>query len=63
MHHRLFIAEQVVAKARILLERLSNASDVAVPENSQETLKEAELAAVSFDVLITEVGNNALRGR
>ena len=61
MDHGLFVAEQVVAQTGILLERLAEASDVAMAEYSQAACKETELLAVALRVLVLEERDGGLR--
>src|SRR5215468_6216142 len=63
MYHRLFISNQVIRQARILLQRLTDASDVAMTEDSQPTFKEPLLSAIALAGLILQEGNDSLRHR
>jgi len=56
----LLIAKQVITKAGILLKRLPDSRNVAVPEYSQASFKEAILLPVAFDVLVLQKRDNGL---
>jgi len=60
MDHGLFVAKQVVPQSSVLLERLSYARDVSVPENSQASPEESKLFSVSFGKLILQESNRGL---
>jgi len=60
MDHGLFIAKQVVPQSSVLLERLSYARNVSVPENSQASSEESELFSVSLGKLILQESNSGL---
>ena len=60
MDHRLFVAKQLVPQPGVLLERLSYARNVSVPENSQASPEELELFSVSFGKLIFQESNSGL---
>ena len=59
--HGLFVAKEVVAEVRILLQRLSDARDVSMAEDSQTSLKEPVFRAVAFGVLVLEERDDGLR--
>ena len=46
MDHRLLVAKEVIPQARVLLQSLSDACNVSVSENAQESLKESIFLAV-----------------
>ncbi len=60
MHHRLFVANQVVPQSRILLERLSDARNISMPENSEASCEELVLFSVPLGELILQVGDGGL---
>jgi hypothetical protein len=47
----------------MLLQRLTDARDIAVPENSKHPRKELELLAITVDILILQELDNGLGGR
>ena len=51
MHHGLLISALVVSEFQILLQRLSETSNVAVTKNSEATSKETLFAIISCDML------------
>ncbi len=62
VHHALLVAALIVAEIEILLERLRDASDVAVSKDAKAPAKKCVALAVSFDVLIFEEFDSRLRG-
>ena len=58
--HGLFVAEEVVAQTRILFERLAEAGNVAVTEDSQASREEPVLLTVALGVLILQIGDGGL---
>ncbi len=55
MHHALLVARLVVAQgAGVLLQRLADAGDIAVPENTPAPGEERSLDAVTLDLLLGE---------
>ena len=63
MDHRLFVARLIVPELRHLLQRLSDAADVAVPENAKTAGEEGLLDAIAFHVLRFEKGDERLSHR
>ena len=59
MHHRLLIATQVITKFGVLLQRLANASHVAVTENPETAREKRLLLPVPFCVLVDQELNDA----
>ena len=64
MHHPLFVTEKVVAHAvAVLLKGLPDTRDVAVPEYSEDSGKEALLYTVSLHVLFGQESYQSLGRR
>ena len=61
MHLRLFVARLVVAEIGVLLQRLPDSANNAVPEDSEAPGKEGHLHAVTLHVLLLEEGDQGLR--
>jgi len=63
VHHGLLVAGQIVGKVRILLQRLSNSSYVAVAKNPEATRKKWPLRSVPFRILIFQKQDGSLSHR
>ena len=62
--HRLLITAQVVGKVRILLERLTNARDVAVSEDAEAPGEESALVTVArYELGFQELNDGLRRGQ
>ena len=63
MHHRLLVARLIVAEARgVLLKRLPDPGDVAVPEDAPAPGEKRRFNAVALDVLILQKADDRLSG-
>ncbi|OQA15879.1 MAG: hypothetical protein BWY63_02835 [Chloroflexi bacterium ADurb.Bin360] len=60
MDHRLLITRLIIPELRHLLQRLSDAADIAVPENAKTAGEEWLLDAITFYVLCFEEGDERL---
>jgi hypothetical protein len=63
MNHGLLVPAQVVSKFRVLLERLTNARNVAVAEDPETPFEKAALLSVAARILILEESDDSLRNR
>src|SRR5207249_6581630 len=61
--HRLFVARLVIAKIRILLQRLTDACYITVTEDAPHAGEERQFASVAFHILILEEPNERLGHR
>lgn len=60
MYHRLLVACLIIAEVGVLVERLSQAGDVAVPKDAKTARKEALFHAVAFAVLVLQKAHDRL---
>jgi hypothetical protein len=58
--HGLFVSTEVILQAGILFESLSNSSDIAVTENSEDAFNEAVLLAIARGMLLLQITDNRL---
>jgi hypothetical protein len=64
MHHRLLVSGLVVGEEiRVLVKRLPDPGDVAVPEDAEAPLEETLLNPISLYVLRGEKADESLGGR
>jgi len=61
MNHRLFVSREIVAKFRLLLQRLTYSRDIAVTEDSPDAGEEGGFASIAFHVLLRQETNEGLR--
>ena len=60
VHHRLFIASLVVTELGHLLQRLTHARDIPMPEDAKAPGEKRLLNAVALHILVLQEGNNSL---
>jgi len=60
VHRRLLITHHDVLKIRVLLERLADPGNVAMPEDAQHAGKEGILYAIAFNILVLEEPDQCL---
>ena len=64
MYHRLFVTGLVETEGiGILMQRLTDTSNVSVPEDSEHTGKKLGFVSISFDILLSEKLNDGLSHR
>ena len=63
MHHRLFIAAKVIAQPTILLQRLPDTGDIAMPKNSETSRNEAKFFSIARGILVLQKSDDRLRHR
>ena len=63
MHRRLLVAAEVVAKVRVLLQRLPDTGHIAMAEDPKTTGEEWLFLAVPVNVLVLEKCNQRLSYR
>jgi hypothetical protein len=63
MHGGLLVAHQDVAEIRVLLQRLTDPTHVAVPEDAQDTGEEGVLVSITLNILVFKKANDGLSGR
>ena len=62
VHHRLFVAAQVIREVRVLLQRLAHAGNIAVSEDTEATGKEILFPSIARHALRFQKSDDGLCG-